>query len=134
PLAVAQLRLVRSMARILVLALLLCSCATPRPATTVPVAISSLAIYAPLPEYPLGARERHASGRGYFVLHVDRASGAVNSLEVRRSTSDRALDAAASSALRQWRFKGGGVLPTRHDPRTTKESLIGVPVTFALSA
>src|SRR5438046_1009145 len=75
----------------------------------------SILVFAPAPEYPAEARQRDAHGDGYFVLHVDRFSGIVNSVEVLRSTGDRTLDAAALKALRQWRFKGGGVVPTGSD-------------------
>ena len=91
--------------------------------------VQSLEIYAPLPQYPPEAHQRHAYGDGYFVLHVDRSSGIVRSVEVRHSTGDRALDAAALKVLRHWRFKGGGVLSTS-GPRNTKETKIGVPITF----
>ena len=87
-------------------------------------------MFTPQPEYPLAAHQRRVPGNGFFVLHVDRASGRVTNAEVASATGDQLLDGAVLKALRQWRFKPGGVLPTKQDPNTTKESKIGVPVTF----
>src|SRR6266480_7759039 len=118
------------MLRVFAILLLSASSALARPFATLPPDVSALAMFTPLPEYPLAARQRRVPGNGFFVLHVDRASGRVTNAEMRRSTGDRLLDGAALKALRQWRFKPGGVLPTKHNPSTTKESKIGVPVTF----
>jgi TonB family protein len=108
------------MLRVFAILLLSGSCALARPFATLPPDVSALATFIPQPEYPLAARQRRATGNGFFVLHVDRASGRVINVEVGRSTGDQLLDGAALKALR--RFKPGGVLPTKHDPNTTKES------------
>ena len=101
-------------------------------ASTLPPDVSKLAVHTPQPEYPVAARQRHVTGSGFFVLYVDRASGRVAQVEVKRSTGDQILDAAAVHALRQWRFRSGGVLPSRKDPGKTKYSRILVPVKFAM--
>ena len=90
--------------------------------------VSRLAVYAPQPEYPAEARQKHIGGSGYFVIRVDRATGAVATVEVRRSTGSKLLDSSTVETLKQWRFKGGGALPTKHEPNYSK---ILVPVTFA---
>src|SRR5438045_9314756 len=98
------------MLRVFAILLLSGSCALARPFATLPPDISALAMFTPQPEYPLAARQRRVPGNGFFVLHVDRASGRVTNAEVASATGDQLLDGAALKALRQWRFKLGGVL------------------------
>jgi hypothetical protein len=50
--------------------------------------VSRLAIYAPQPEYPVEARQHHIGGSGYFVIRVNRATGIVATVEVRRVTHE----------------------------------------------
>ena len=64
--------------------------------------------------------------------------GRVTQITVLRSTGNE-LDASALSTLRQWRFRGGRVLPSiRKIDRSTREPFadrdlfIGVPVHFVL--
>jgi TonB family protein len=92
-----------------------------------------------MPEYPLEARQRHATGAGIFVLRVQIKSGRVKEVEVARSTGHAILDAAAVKALRRWRFNPGAplrlikdILPDRKDPFATQDSLIKVPVRFVM--
>jgi TonB family protein len=89
--------------------------------------VSRFGTCAPQPEYPAEARQRHVGGSGYFAVRVDRTTGRVATVQVLRSTGNKLLDSSAVQTLRQWRFKGGGVLPTRHEPNYSK---ILVPVTF----
>ncbi len=65
------------------------------------------ALYAPRPEYPLEARRRYLTGRGLLILHIDRKTGAVTSVEIAKSIGYKILDDAAVRAFRQWRFKPG---------------------------
>ncbi|HEV3056766.1 MAG TPA: energy transducer TonB [Vicinamibacterales bacterium] len=65
------------------------------------------ALYAPRPEYPLEARRQHLTGRGLLILHIDRETGTVTSVEISKSIGYKILDDAAVRALRQWRFKPG---------------------------
>jgi TonB family protein len=90
-----------------------------------------------MPEYPLEARQRHATGAGIFVLRVQVKSGRVKEVEVARSTGHAILDAAAVKALKKWRFKPGAplglikdILPDRKDPFAAEDSLIKAPVSF----
>ena len=64
------------------------------------------ALYAPRPEYPLGARKNHWTGAGIFACKI-RPDGTVASVDVLRSTGHEILDQAASAAFRQWRFHPG---------------------------
>jgi TonB family protein len=57
------------------------------------------------PEYPLEARSHHITGSGVFILHVDRATGAVKSITVQRSTGYKILDNAVLVACIHWQFK-----------------------------
>lgn len=75
----------------------------------------------PYPEYPYEARAKHFEGRGYFRLHVNTQTGAVEKVVISKSTGHSVLDQAAIRALRQWRFS----------PGTPKE--ISLPVDFRLS-
>jgi len=66
-----------------------------------------VAIYAPPPEYPLGARARHWTGVGLFLCNL-RPDGTVSSVKVLQSTRHDILDQAGIAAFREWRFKPGG--------------------------
>jgi TonB family protein len=116
------------MLRSLLVLLLSASCASGQAVASLQPDVSRLAIYAPQPKYPAKAREHHIGGSGYFVIRIDRATGQVATVQVRRSTGNKLLDSSAVETLRRWRFKGGGALPTRHEPNYSK---ILVPVTFS---
>ena len=75
------------------------------------------ALYAPRPEYPLAARQRHWTGAGVFACNI-RSDGTVASVDVLRSTGHEMLDQAAITALRQWRFQPGD------------KNLVKVPLSF----
>ena len=64
------------------------------------------AIYAPPPEYPLGARQRHWTGKGLFLCNL-RPDGTVSSVKILQSTGHEILDQAGTSALGRWRFQPG---------------------------
>src|ERR1700682_2204724 len=114
------------MTRSIIILLATASCAFAGAVASLQPDVSRLAIHAPQPEYPAEPRQKRIGGTGYFVIRVDRASGAVATVEVRRSTGNKLLDSSVVGTLKQWRFKGGGVLPTRHEPNYSK---ILVPVT-----
>lgn len=78
------------------------------------------AIYAPMPEYPAMARHVHSHGSGYYELRV-RPDGRVDDARILQSARDGALDSAALSALRAWRFRPGSA------------GVVRVPVTFSVS-
>jgi TonB family protein len=115
------------MTRWLLVLLLSASSAFGQAAASLQTDVSRLAIYAPQPEYPVEVRQHHIGGSGYFVIRVNRATGIVATVEVRRSTGNKLLDSSAVETLRHWRFKGGNALSTRHEPNFSK---ILVPVTF----
>ena len=64
-------------------------------------------LYAPAPEYPLGARVHYWTGNGIFVCKIS-PDGTVSAVNVKQSTGHEILDQAAIAALRRWRFKAGG--------------------------
>lgn len=89
-----------------------------------PMSMSSakaVAVSAPRPEYPYEARRMHATGSGVCVMTVDVATGAVTDATMATSTGNSALDNAATSAFRRWRFKPGTV------------SKVRTPITFTMT-
>lgn len=89
-----------------------------------PMSMSSakaVAVSAPRPEYPYEARRTHAVGSGVCVMTVDVSSGAVTDASMATSTGNSALDNAAVSAFRRWRFKPGTV------------SKVRTPITFTMT-
>ena len=88
-----------------------------------PMSMSSakaVAVSAPRPEYPYEARRARATGSGVCVMTVD-PSGAVTSAVMATSTGNSALDNAATSAFKRWRFKPGSV------------SKVRTPITFTMT-
>jgi len=80
-----------------------------------------LALSAPRPEYPYGARRQKITGSGMAVMSVDPGSGNVTDVRMATSTGSAFLDSAAIAGFRRWRFKPGSV------------STVTCPVTFTLS-
>ena len=66
-------------------------------------------VFAPKPEYPKLANDRHWGGTVFVMLHIDKKSGLVTSVELVQSTGHKILDDAALAAYRNWRFKPGAV-------------------------
>jgi TonB family protein len=64
-------------------------------------------IYCPVPHYPLDARARHATGKGYFRVTFNLKTGTVEKVTVQQSTGVGSIDNSAVAALRQWRLKPG---------------------------
>ncbi len=79
------------MTRAIVILLLSAPCALGQAVASLQSDVSRLAIYAPQPEYPAKARQRHIGGSGHFVIRVDRATGRVATVEVRRTTGNTLL-------------------------------------------
>jgi TonB family protein len=89
------------------------------PATPTSLAAAkSLAISAPLPDYPYEARRAHVTGSGVCVLTVNTASGNVTSAIMTESTGNALLDKITTDTLRRWRFKPGTL------------SQVQVPITY----
>ena len=66
----------------------------------------STVVYAPQPDYPIGALRRGWEGTGLFRCNV-RPDGAVSSVIVLQSTGHAILDQAGIAAFQRWRFKPG---------------------------
>jgi len=77
------------------------------------VAAKSLAISAPLPDYPYEARRAHVTGSGVCVMTVDTASGNVTSATMTESTGNALLDKITTDTFEKWRFKPGTVSQIR---------------------
>jgi len=67
----------------------------------------------PRPDYPIEARERHWTGVGIYILHIDPKSGKVTSVTVQQSAGHSVLDAASIAAYSHWRFKPNTVTAVR---------------------
>src|SRR5205085_12022283 len=68
-----------------------------------------LVLRSPRIEYPAYARERHWIGVGWYLMHVDKKSGAVTSVKILQSAGHKILDKAATDAFSRWQFKPGTV-------------------------
>jgi TonB family protein len=82
----------------------------------VPMSLSvaqSMAISAPLPEYPYEAKRRNLTGSGVCVLSVDTATGRVTDATMSQSTGSRFLDRFTIQTFKSWRFKPGTVSQVR---------------------
>jgi TonB family protein len=86
----------------------------PARSTGIKVAKTRAAVVSPVPQYG----PDWPSGSGLLLLHVNRSTGDVVSVEVAKSTGHKILDDSAANAFKKWRFK----------PGTYRE--IKVPITF----
>jgi len=73
----------------------------------------SMAINAPLPEYPYEAKRRNLAGNGVCVVIVDVATGRVTAATMSRSTGSTVLDKLTVQTFKSWRFKPGTVSEVR---------------------
>ena len=73
------------------------------------VTSKTLAIHAPRPEYPLSVRKNGLGGQGEFIMHINRKTGIVRSVEVAKSTGVARLDKSCIDAFQQWTFVPGTV-------------------------
>ena len=122
----AQLRLVRSMKRnlILLLAFLTTSslalAQTPSVIVGEPTGDAVIPVFAPKPDYAYSAQSNRVQGSGIFQLRI-RPDGTVSSVEMIRSTGWRDLDRSSTAVFSKWRFRSVG------HPATVK-----IPVTFTM--
>ncbi len=82
----------------------------------VPMSLSvaqSMAISAPLPDYPYEARRRNLAGSGICVVTVDTATGTVTNATMFQSTGSPLLDKLTIQTFKSWRFKPGTVSEVR---------------------
>jgi TonB family protein len=77
------------------------------------------AIFAPRPDYPLEARQKHLTGHGVLILHIDRETGTVTSIDIEKSIGYKILDDAAVRAFSRWHFKPGKFTKVRVPIRYT---------------
>jgi TonB family protein len=93
----------------------------PEPPPATPTSLSAaktVAISAPLPDYPYEARRAHVTGSGVCVMFVDTESGRVTSAVMAESTGNAILDKITTDTFGRWRFKPGTV------------SQVQVPITY----
>ncbi len=78
---------------------------TPKPQPVhAPTITSDTKVYtAPLPKYPMEARQRHWEGSGLLELHL-RPAGTVETVTVLKGTGHKLLDTDVATALHKWRF------------------------------
>jgi periplasmic protein TonB len=82
----------------------------------VPMSLSvaqSMAITAPLPDYPYEAKRRNLTGSGTCVVTVDAATGTVTNATMFQSTGSPLLDKLTIQTFKSWRFKPGTVSQVR---------------------
>ena len=82
----------------------------------VPVSLSvaqSMAINAPLPDYPYEAKRRNLTGSGICVVTVNSATGTVTNATMFQSTGSPLLDKLTIQTFKSWRFKPGTVSQVR---------------------
>jgi TonB family protein len=82
----------------------------------VPMSLSvaqSMAITAPLPDYPYEAKRRNLTGSGVCVVTVDAATGTVTNATMFQSTGSPLLDKLTIQTFKSWRFKPGTVSEVR---------------------
>lgn len=95
---------------------------SPRGAITAPARYSDT----PKPAYPESARREGREGRVLLRVLIDE-QGETKAVEVSRSSGSDALDHAASSAIKRWRFH-----PARSGDQAI-ESWVNVPIDFRLT-
>jgi TonB family protein len=76
-------------------------------------AAQTLAVSAPLPEYPYEARRANVTGNGICAMIVDTATGKVTNAMMAQSTGNAVLDKVTTETFRRWRFKPGSVSEVR---------------------
>ncbi len=97
--------------------------ATPAPAVELAPGSAPVALETPAPRYPAAALRRGESGEVLLRIDVD-AEGRVADVGVVHGSGSRALDRAAISAVRGWRF-----LPGQRDGQPVP-GVVNVPITF----
>jgi protein TonB len=85
-------------------------------AAPVPMSLSvaqSMAIRAPLPQYPYEAKRRDLTGSGVCVITVDPETGKVTDATMTQSTGNRVLDKMTTETFKRWQFKPGTISEVR---------------------
>lgn len=81
--------------------------------------------HAPAPAYPGSAMRRRESGEVLLHLQVG-SNGRLRNVEILRSSGSRALDRAATQAVRRWRFE-----PARRNGAAV-DGTLQIPIQFTL--
>jgi TonB family protein len=121
---------------IIMLVIVVAGHVTAAPDRPSPAQMKRWKIASPYPEYPAEARVRGATGSGMFKLHFKIKTGTVRTIEIFKSTGDKALDAAAIKAFSQWKFKPGvlpsikSINPKTKEPFADEDFIAKIPVTF----
>jgi TonB family protein len=76
-------------------------------------AAQTMALSAPLPEYPYEAKRSDVTGTGVCVMTVDIESGKVTDAIMAQSTGNAVLDKVTTETFKRWRFKPGTVSHVR---------------------
>jgi periplasmic protein TonB len=88
---------------------------TPSPVAA-PLSLSAaqtMALSAPLPEYPYEAKRANATGNGVCLMTVDTESGKVTDAMMTESTGNAVLDKVTTETFKRWRFRPGTVSQVR---------------------
>jgi TonB family protein len=102
--------------RILILALLLAAVSHARAIeadVTVPFELRWYMLSMPRPTYPVGARQRHITGKGICDIVFRPETGTVTHVTVLQSTGSKLLDDAAVKAFSRWRARPGKISHAR---------------------
>jgi len=97
--------------------------ATPAPAVDMAPGSAPVALETPPPSYPASALRRGESGEVLLRIDVD-TEGRVADVNLVHGSGSRALDRAAISAVRDWRFR-----PGQRDGQPVAGT-VNVPITF----
>lgn len=71
------------------------------------------AVFSVRPDYPREARRSRLQGAGFYVMHIDKKTGAVTRVDIETSAGDKVLDGCATTAFSKWRFKPGVLVRVR---------------------
>ncbi|MEY2606828.1 MAG: hypothetical protein QOH31_4661 [Verrucomicrobiota bacterium] len=80
------------------------------PDAFIPPKFKGIILYAPVPDYPMEARNRYTLGaHGIYRLKINQQTGAVDEVSVLKRASAAKLNAVMVFELFKWKFKPGAV-------------------------
>jgi TonB family protein len=71
------------------------------------------AVFSVRPDYPIEARRARLEGAGFYVMNIDKKTGAVTKVDIETSAGNKVLDGYATTAFSKWRFKPGVLVRVR---------------------
>ena len=83
-----------------------------------------LPTYSVQPEYPREARAKGLAGKGIAAVEINPITGRVTSVSILKSTGHDILDNAALRAVRQWRYRPGGITSAEIPIQFTSKGVI----------